>query len=89
MQARRKMLAVVMSIKNLLNRWDCYNEAEETQNPGVLKNEKTHPLGFLDECMGHIQVRVVELSEIVDEYYKKGSKTSQQVGMPNQGEEST
>ena len=42
----------------------------------IMKNEKTHPLGFLDECMGHISVRVVELSEIVDEYKRQESKSS-------------
>ena len=88
--AKKDAGQVVMSIKNLLNRCGTATTKQKKHKiPKILKNEKTHPLGFLDECMGHIQVRVVELSEIVDEYYKKGSKTSQQVGMPNQGEEST
>ena len=75
--AKKDAGQVVMSIKNLLNRCGTATTKQKKHKiPKIMKNEKTHPLGFLDECMGHISVRVVELSEIVDEYKRQESKSS-------------
>ena len=64
-----------MSIKNLLNR--CGSATTKRTKPKIPKieaNEKHDPLAFLDECLGHIEIRVVELNEISKEYKQRGQK---------------
>ena len=66
---------IVMSIKNLLNR--CGSATTKRTKPKIPKieaNEKHDPLAFLDECLGHIEIRVVELNEISKEYKQRGQK---------------
>ena len=58
-----------MSIKNLLNR--CGTATTRKTKPKIPKieaNEKEDRVKFLGECLGHVEIRIVELSEIVEQY---------------------
>ena len=77
---------VIMSIKNLLNR--CGTATTRKTKPKIPKieaNETEDRVKFLDECLGHVEVRIVELSEIHEQFKLRSKEESKSESKRGEG----